>query len=511
MQETEIKSPENFWTQKKTIIALAISLLALAEIVDLTIVAVAIPQIMGAVGANIETIADVTTIYIVAAAICILLSGLVIEKYGMKRVALVSAIIFGVSSALCGISTSLTEMIIFRGLQGIGGAFLPSLAQAYISTNFKKDEFNKMMAVYSMVIVMGPILGPVLGGAITENMSWRWIFYVNVPICLVAGIMIFIMMDNTKIKNIKIDYISFGFMAIGIGCLELFVDNGNTNGWFDSIEIIILLAIAIIGIGFFLWRGITYSSVIKLSIFKNLNFVIASFLCFTFVLLFSAAMAYLPTMLQQIYNYPVDLAGYITAPRGVAAAATAIVAQGFLIKRIGCRTTMSSGMVIFAISSFMQAHFSNVPSEFHILTTTMLQGVGMMLFFIPLMQMVTVGIKEEDMGDMSGAFNFFRNFGGSVGTAFVATIISRAQQVNFQEVGNSISALSPNFQAWSQSSPFNDLTTQVAMAQQQVLFQSSLMSYLDSFYIVGLASLGLAVFPFFLKEPPKDAPAVMGH
>ena len=506
---TEVKA--GFWSQKRTIIGLAISLLALAEIVDLTIVAVAIPQIMGALGANIETVADITTIYIVSAAICILLSGLVIEKYGMKRVALASAIVFGISSIMCGLSTSLTEMIIFRAIQGVGGAFLPSLAQAYIATNFKKSEFNKMMAVYSMVIVMGPILGPLLGGAISENMSWRWIFYVNVPICVVAGVIIFFMMENTKIKNIKIDYISFGFMAIGVGCLELFVDNGNSHGWFGSIGIIILLAIAILGIGFFLWRGLICSSVINLSIFKNTNFVITSFLCFAFVLLFSAALAYLPTMLQQIYGYPVDLAGYITAPRGISAAITAIFVQAFLIKKIGCRSVMSLGMIVFAISSFMQASFSSIPNEFDILSTTMLQGVGMMMFFIPLMQVVAVGFEEKDMGDMSGAFNFFRNFGSSVGTAVVATIISRSQQVHFQEVGQNISALNPNFQAWASNLPTDDTSTQIAISVQQIAFQSNLMSYLDSFYIVGIASLALAVLPFLLKEPPKDAPAVVGH
>nr|MCX3323779.1 MFS transporter [Bacillus paranthracis] len=147
----------------RTIVALAISLLALAEIVDLTIVAVAIPQIMGAIGANVETIADVTTVYIVTAAIFILLSGLIIEKYGIKRVALVSSVIFGISSIMCGLSTSLAEMIVFRAFQGMGGAFLPSVAQTYISTSFKNEEYNKMMTIYSMVIVMGPIIGPVLG------------------------------------------------------------------------------------------------------------------------------------------------------------------------------------------------------------------------------------------------------------------------------------------------------------------------------------------------------------
>ncbi|QIV94906.1 MDR family MFS transporter [Allofrancisella frigidaquae] len=510
MQANTPSPTKSFWGQKRTIVALAISLLALAEIIDLTIVAVAIPQIMGAIGANVETIADVTTVYIVSAAIFILLSGLVIEKYGIKRVALVSSVVFGISSIMCGLSTSLTEMIIFRAFQGIGGAFLPSVAQTYISTNFKNDEYKKMMTIYSMVIVMGPILGPILGGAICENMSWEWIFYVNVPLCIVAFVIILFMMETTEIKKMKIDYTSFSFMAIGVGCLEFFIDNGNTNGWFDSIEMIILFAISIISLGFFIWRGLIYSSVVKFRIFKNINFVLACFLCFTFVLLFSAAMAYLPTMLQQVYGYPVDLAGYITAPRGVAAVFGAAFTQAYLVKKIGVRKTISLGIITFGISCIMQAHFSATPNELYIVITTIIQGVGMMMFFIPFMSILVVGIAEEDMGDMSGSFNFFRNFGSSVGTAFVATFISRSQQTSFQELSQNISSLNQNFQAWSSKLPLSDSTV-IAMAKQQVIHQGSLLSYLNSFYVVGILSLFLAVVPFLLKEPPEDTHAIVAH
>ncbi|BCD90032.1 MFS transporter [Francisella halioticida] len=508
--QTNTTNTTGFWSQKRTIVALAISLLALAEIIDLTIVAVAIPQIMGAIGANVQTIADITTMYVVMAAIFILLSGLVIEKYGIKRIALASSVIFGISSIMCGLSTSLTEMVIFRAFQGIGGAFLPSAAQTYISTNFKKEEYNKMMTVYSMVIVMGPIIGPVLGGAICQNMSWEWIFYVNVPLCVIAFIIIFFMMEATKIKKIKIDYISFGFLAIGVGCLEFFIDNGNTNGWFSSIKMIIIFAISLVSIGFFIWRGLIYSSVVKFKIFNNANFIIACFLCFTFVLLFSAAMAYLPTMLQQVYGYPVDLAGYITVPRGIAAVFGAALTQAFLVKKLGVRKTISLGIAIFGISCIMQANFAASVNEFAIILTTAIQGLGMMMFFIPFMSVLVIGVADEDMGDMSGSFNFFRNFGSSVGTAFIATFLSRNQQISFQELGQNISYLNQNFQTWAHSLPGSEITA-IAVAQKQVIHQGSLLSYIGSFYVVGVLSLILAVVPFLLKKPQKDASATMMH
>jgi DHA2 family multidrug resistance protein len=501
---------KGFWTQKKSLVAYAISLLALAEIVDLTIVAVAIPQIMGSLGANIETIADSTTIYIGVAAIFILLSGLIIDKYGIKRVALVSSVIFAISSIMCGMSTSLEEMIIFRALQGLGGAFLPAVAQTYISTTFKDEEYSKMMTVYSMVLVMGPIIGPILGGAISENMSWNWIFYVNVPICIIAFTIIFLFMKSTKIKNIKIDYFSFLFMAIGVGFLELFFDNGNSNGWFSSIGMIIILAISLTSLTFFMWRGLTYSSVVKFSIFRNANFVIACILCFLFVLLFSASMAYMPTMLQQVYNYPVDLAGYITAPRGVAAVISALVTQSIIIKVLGNRRTISLGIIIFGISCFMFTNISSSISEQLIITVSTLQGVGMMMFFVPFMGILVVGIKEEDMADMTGSLNFFRNFGMSVGTAFIATFISRSQQTNYQDLAQNIIPFNQNFQVWSSALHSPDNIT-LAIAHSQILRQSSIISYVSSYYVIGILCMILAIVPFILKEPKKSTTAIPMH
>jgi DHA2 family multidrug resistance protein len=317
-------------------------------------------------------------------------------------------------------------------------------------------------------------------------------------------------METTPIRKIKIDYISFSFMAIGVGCLELFIDNGNNNGWFESIKMISLLSVSIVSLSFFIWRGLIYSSVLKLKIFKNFNFVIACFLCFMFVLLFSAAMAYLPTMLQQVYGYPVDLAGYITAPRGVAAVIGAVITQSILVKKLGVRLTISLGIVTFGLSCLMQAHFSATANELYIVITTAIQGFGMMMFFIPFMSVLVVGVADEDMGDMSGSFNFFRNFGSSVGTAFVATFISRNQQITYQELSQNISDMNSSFLAWSHtlSMPY---TETVAIAKQQVLHQSSLLSYINSFYVVGVLSIILAIVPFLLKEPPKDATAPVMH
>lgn len=490
---------DNFWLQPRTLVAYAVSLLALAEIIDLTIVAVAIPQIMGSLGANIDTVAMVTTSYIVAAAVCIPLSGLVVRKYGMRNVMLISSVVFCVSSVLCGMATSLTEMIIFRIFQGIGGAFLPAVAQSYISSHFKNQEQVRMMTLFSLIVVMGPILGPVLGGMLCENLSWRWIFYVNVPICIVAFSIIFIYMQKQSIENIKIDYISFAFMAFGIGCLEYFIDEGNRHGWLSSIFMVSLLTTAVILLGFFIWRGLTHSCVVNLRLFRHSNFVICCIAMFVFMLMVTGALAYFPTMLQQNYGYPVDTAGYLSAPRGI----TAILVAPFiprLIRWLGARTVLFLGILIFAISCFMLASFSPNNSERLILYTMIMQGIGMMAFFIPIMQMVFVGIDDEQHSDASGVFNFFRNFAGSVGTSVVATLISHQMQVHYHTLASHVSPYSLGFTDWSSHLANQSTQMQAMITNSEIMGQASLLSYIDAYHFFGIGMLLLLILPLFMKS-----------
>jgi DHA2 family multidrug resistance protein len=495
---------KNFWLQPRTIAAYAVSLLALAEIVDLTIVAVAIPDIMGSLSANLSEVSLTMTSYIVAAAVCIPLTGLVTRKFGMRNVVLVSALLFGISSILCGASSSLEEMIAFRILQGIGGAFLPSIAQSYIAQKFTPQEQPKIMTVYSLCVVMGPIIGPLFGGALSEHLSWRWCFYVNVPICIAGFALVWGFMKNDKTENVKIDYISFVFMALGVAALEYFIDEGNSNNWFDSFEMIIVLVSAVILLTFFVWRGLLGKSVINLQIFKNANFVLSCFTMLIFILMVSASMAYFPTMLQQSFGYPVDTAGYITAPRGLVAFIVApIVAK--LVTKVDPRRVIVVGLIIFSISSFMLSGFAPSVTESDILIVALVQGVGMMCFFIPIMQIVFIGIPTELHGDASGVFNFFRNIGSSIGTSVSSTLISHQMQVTWHDMGSHVSPYARGFQWWSQHLAAAPEQTQVGIARLNIMAQGSLISYLDSFYCFGAALLLMIWIPFVLKRPQPGA------
>ncbi len=473
---------KNFWLQKRTILALALSMLALTEIIDLTIVSVALNDLMGSLGANINEISLTLTSYIVAAAIFIPLTGFVTAKYGVRKVALVSAILFGGSSILCGLSTTVPEMVVFRLIQGIGGAFLPSLAQSYIITHFENEDRGKMMMIYSLCIVLGPIIGPVMGGAITEYSSWRWIFYVNVPICVLAFAVIYFLMEKDETSSIKADYISFFFMLVGVGCLEYFLDEGNQKNWFESPELIIIITTAIIFLGFFIWRGLIGKSIVNFKLFRYKNFVLSCFAVFVFMMVVVGTFAFFPNLLQQGYGYSVDVAGYVTAPRGVAAFMSAPIIMR-LSRIIDPRKVMVLGLLIFAMATYLLTGFSPVHNTTLIIVVAVLQGVGMMGFFINIMLGMYHNLPHEYNSDASGVFNFFRNIGNSFGTAIASTIITRQQQISWNDLGEHVTRYKIGFMHLAQSHQlFNKSVITGLLVQQQAFFIANLDVFVYSLF-----------------------------
>lgn len=503
---------DNFWTQKRTIVALAVSILALAEIVDLTIVSVALPNIMGALNANINEISLTMTSYIVAAAVFIPLTGIVSKKFGTKNVIMISTIVFGLSSVLCGMSTNLTEMIVFRLLQGVGGAFLPSLAQAYIVQNFNKQELPRIMTVYSMCLVMGPVIGPVFGGYMVENLSWRWIFYVNVPVCIIGFILVLILMEESKTEDVKTDYISFLFMVIGVGCLEYFLDEGNQNSWFQAPEMLIIFAIGVLGAIFFIWRGLLGKSVVNFALFKDINFNLSCLLVFGFMVSAVMALAYFPTLLQQGYGYPVDLAGYITAPRGLCAfiAAPIFIA---ISKKIDPRKLIFIGLIIFSASNYLLTIFGTNSSQKLILFTVTMQGVGLTGTFVMLMQCAFTTLSPILSSDATGIFNFFRNIGNSVGTSIAATLISHQQQASWNAQISHINQSNPSFGQF-----FNNIATahpslqiKAFIASNIIQTQSFLVANIDTIWAGLLGGILILWIPFALKKPKPGAKTEIMH
>ena len=500
----------SIWTERRTIVAYALSILALAEIIDLTIVSVAIPDLMGALGANINDISLTMTSYIVAAAICIPLTGLMTKKYGTKNVALISTIIFGCASILCGTATDLNQMIVYRLIQGIGGAFLPALAQSYVVGNFTEQEQPKIMSIVTICIVLGPIIGPVMGGTIIENWNWRWVFYVNVPVCTLGFVMLLFFMEDSKKEDVKIDFTSFIFMLVGVGCLEYFVDEGNANQWFESIEMICLLVIAIIFLGFFVWRGRILSAVVNFTIFKNLNFVLSCIMMFMFFAMLSGGLTYFSSMLQNVYGMAVDTAGYLQVPRGVAAVIGAPIYIN-LSKKIDGRILMSFAMLLSGACLVGMSYMGPSPNIKLIFLLVFLQGFGMIGIFVLLITIAYIDVPEDLSGDCSGVFNFARNFSMSIGTSIAATVLSTQQQVVWGDLASHISDYARGFHIWSQNLSGLSNTRNAQLIASVVQKNSLFQSYLDLYFMTGCIILCIFWMPFILKRPNPNANPVMAH
>ena len=501
--KTEEHMGINFWFEKRCIVVYAVSLLALAEIIDLSIVAVAIPQIMSALNANMDSISMVSTTYIIAAAIFNPLAGIAIRKYTMKHVILVSSALFCIFSVLCGLSDSFFEMIVFRFMQGIGGAFLPAVAQAYIEDTFQGEQKKKMMTIFSMVLVMGPIIGPIMGALLTGYLNWRFIFYVNVPICVIGFILIYFYMKPSKSEAVEFDPLSFTFLFIGIGGIEYFIDQGHARHWFQSHLLIWDLFIASISLYFFIRRGIRGQTVINFSLFQNYNFVKNCILIFIFTALMIASFAYFPTFLQNVYGYSVEVAGFIALPRGICAALSVPIIR-ILIKRLGSRETACLGILIFSISCILVSRFSPSVEVMDIIIVTLFQGLGLICFFIPILDICFEGVSKSQNGDASGIFNFFRNIASSVGNSLAATFIAYQSSVNFVELQSFVNPYDRGYQYFSsQLSHMNQLMI-VQIIEYAIQQNSMFAGYLNLYLGLKICFIILCVFPLWLTVKKSE-------
>ena len=497
---------KSIWLEPRAIVSYALSLLALAEMVDLSIVSFAIPQMMSSLNTNLDNIAMVSTGYIVAAAIFTPLTGIAVRKFSMRALVLVTSGVFCIASVLCGLAQTLPEMVFFRIIQGIGGAFLPSIAQAYVEKTFSGTPLAKpMLTIFGAIIVLGPILGSVLGGFLTAELNWRFIFFVNVPVCMAGFVLVVLFMERDEPQKVKVAYTSFALMALGVGALEYFIDQGNSHGWFSSMTMLIIFTISMVSLFFFVWLGCLGSAVINFGLFnlRHSNFLLNIFVVFAISVIGTAGTAYYPTMLQQIYNYPVDTAGYITSPRGVIVILTAPIAA-LLSNIIGSRETMLIGFLIFASGSIMIGHSSPVPSFEQIIVSTVLQGIGMMGIFIPLLQLCNVGITPSEREDASGIFNFFRTFGVCIGYSASATSVSYQFNVCYHDLAAKVSPYANGYGWWVQNLVGLPDDMKIAVANMQVLVQSALLSYLDIFYSTGIIILCLFWLPFVLQPPEEE-------
>lgn len=504
-----IQDPFQRW-----MITIAVMLVAVLEVLDMTIVNVALPNIMGAVGANPNQITWILTSYIVSSAICMPLTGFLVTRIGRRRLLLINIVGFLLTSALCGLSASLAQMVLFRTLQGIFGATLVPMSQYILRDSFPPNEQGKAMAIWGVGIMAGPVLGPTIGGYITETMSWQWIFYVNVPVCVMAFFMTLKFISETPRSQPFIDWLGLGLMAVGIGALQIFLDEGNQDNWFDSNFILLLFLLSLYTLTVFIIRGWFYpKNIINLHLFKDRNFTMSTLLLTAYCMIIFGLLTLQPIMMQDLLNYPVLTTGLVMAPRGFASAFSMFLVAK-LMGKVDLRLLIATGLLLSAVGTEMMADFSLAISEPYLIWSGVVQGLGMGLIFVPLSTLALSTVHKDHVAEGSGLFSFGRSIGSSVGISLLSTLTTREAQINWNRLGGHISLGNPALNQWLQNANLTLINPNTPPVLGYMLNQQSQMiAYVDAYWLSFLGFLLMLPFVFLLKPPPMQgfSPASIGH
>jgi DHA2 family multidrug resistance protein len=470
----------------------------LLQVLDTTIANVALPHMQADLSASQDQINWVLTSYIVASAIALPISGWLADKVGRKRLLLISVVVFTVASVLCATATSLTEMVVFRAFQGVGGAFIVPLAQATLFDINPREKHSQAMALFGGGVMIGPILGPVLGGWLTDNYNWRWVFLVNLPVGVICALLMLRYMPKAETHERKFDMFGFALLAIALGALQFCLDRGEQNDWFSSWETITEAGLAI-GAG---WMFVVHMVTAKhplfdRSMFKDRNFATGLlFMAVTGVLLL-AGLALLPPLLQNLYGYSVLQSGYLTAPRGVGTLISMLLA-GRLVGKIDSRLLVGIGVTLMGVSLYMMTGFAIDQPSTPVITSGVVQGLGLGLIFVPLQSLAFETLAPKMRTTAAALLNLSRNIGGSVGISVVSTQLVRMTQVAHADLAHNIT---------EQTIPTMDPTVlqtifpvagpaALAYINLEVTRQALFIAYLDDFKLMMIVTF--AVLPLLL-------------
>lgn len=496
----------------KWLITIAVMSVAVIEVLDMTIVNVALPNMMGALGASSDQITWVLTSYIVSSAICMPLTGFLVTHFGRKRLLLINIIGFGISSALCGMAVNLVQIVVFRTLQGVFGATLVPMSQFILRDTFPKAEQGKAMAIWGIGIMVGPILGPTLGGYITEYSNWRWIFYVNLPICILALWMTIQYISESPRTKQFLDKFGLILMAVGIGSLQYALDRGNQENWLQSNDILITLIISAYCLVFFVIRGLKYpKNIINIRIFKDRNFTLSTLILMLFCITTFGILALQPLLMQNYLNYPVLRIGLDMGPRGISCAIAMFIVSK-LIGRVDVRIILIAGVLLNVWSAYIMTQFSLDVSEYYFIITAFIQGLGMGLIFVPVSVVALSTLPATSIAEGSGLFSFGRSIGSSVGISLFSTVLSRMSQSNWNRLGGHLSAQDPALQQWlaTQHLTLNSPTAMPLLADT-LGRHSSMIAFVDCFWLSMVLVITSIPLILLLKPPKTIHMEVPGH
>jgi MFS transporter, DHA2 family, multidrug resistance protein len=479
-------------------ITVCVILATIMQALDTTIANIALPYIQGSVAASQDQINWVLTAYIVAAAIMIPTTGFLAGRFGRKRLFLVAVAGFTLASMLCGMAQSLLEIVLFRVLQGIFGAALVPLSQSVLLDIYPKERQGFAMALWGIAVMVGPVLGPVLGGWLTENYTWRWVFYINLPIGALAflGITSFLP-ETARDIGAKLDWFGFGTLSLGIGALQVLLDRGEQLDWFGSGEI--LIEAIITASAFYLFFVHTFTAeepFVRPALFRDRNFAAGMAFIFVVGVTYLASLALITPYLQSLMNYPIVTAGLVLGPRGLGTMAAMLIV-GRLVGQVDTRLLLAIGLGLTAWSLYDMTGWTPDVSQMTIMSNGLVQGAGLGFLFVPLSAVTLGTLPPEQRTDGAGLYNLSRNIGSSVGISVVASLLTRNTQANHAEIAQHVTAVNRVFEIPVIAQFWNPATDAGRAALDAMITrQAQIIAYIDDFKLLMIATL--AVIPLLM-------------
>ena len=506
------------------LIAMSIMLATIMEVLDTSVANVSLPYIAGNLSASTDEATWVLTSYLVSNAIILPATNWLGQLFGRKRFLIGCIILFTFASALCGIAGSLGFLIMARVLQGAAGGALQPISQAVLMESFPPEKRGMAMAVFTMGIVVAPILGPTIGGWLTYNYSWRWVFYINLPIGILAALLTRAFLEDPpylkRSSASNIDYIGLGFLSVWLASLQIMLDKGQELDWFSSKMIIWCAVLSTVGfIGFIVRELLARFPLVDLRILKNRNFAVGAVLILLVGALLYGTTAILPLFMQNLLNYTALAAGLALTPRGIGAFAATIVI-GRIAGRISNRVLIIASSLLFGYSCFALSNINLQVAPSNLLWPIILSGVGASSMFAPITTSAMGTLSQEQMGNAAGIFNLMRNIGGSIGIAAITTLVTRHAQTSQANLVWHMSPLNLNFQQqlahlqtalatstgnWAATN--KSLAVLYGILQQQ----SSLLSYMYALRFCVLVCLVCAALAFLFKKVGKPTGPIAAH
>jgi MFS transporter, DHA2 family, multidrug resistance protein len=504
------------------LIAVVVAVAAFMEVLDTSIANVALPYMAGSLGASNDQSTWVLTSYLVSNAIVLPISGWLSSVFGRKRFFMTCLTIFTISSLLCGIAPSLGAIIFFRVLQGLGGGGLQPMAQAILADIFPPEKRGLAFALYGVTVIVAPTVGPTLGGWITDNYTWRWIFFINLPVGILTLFLVYRLIDDPPwAKRIqgaiaKIDYVGVSLLILGVGALQVMLDRGQEDDWFGSRFITTFAVLAAAGlISLVIWEWFYKSPIIEVRLFKNLNFLGANGMMFMLGLMLFSSLVMMPLFLQSLLGYTAESAGLVLSGGGVILLFLMPIA-GVLSNKVPSKYLVAFGWLTLSAAMYYSTQRLDLGISFRsasILRIVQVFGLGFL--FVPINLSSYVGMPTEKSGSVAGLVNFMRNIGSSVGTSMVTTLLARRAQVHQVYLVANVVAGQPAFRrstgglagrlATSHIGPAGASAHAYALLYQSVLAQATTLAYIDTYRVLAIGAAIMFLFSFALRKNTPGA------